>query len=218
MFWWLFKNWKQIKEANFDINFCKRNKKKYMSNKISPIPRTLFYIIPIVNLFILYDLFKAIISYAKINKIYITRGNESPGTLLFLYLLLRFLGGNIIPFGIIPLLMIQSTFNKTWEKIDKRPIRKSPYISEWIALILGPILVFLYLIFIFIEPSAFLPTTYLEEVPQHIENSCSTYCIAFDDATHYSLEYDYIEEVFDCYCLNNNGNEIASNSYWYTIE
>ena len=69
-----------------------------------------------------------------------------------------------------------------------------------------------------LDPTALLPTTYIEEVPQHIEDSCITYCVAFDDAVHYSLEYDYIEEVFNCYCLNNDGDEIANNSYWYTIE
>lgn len=211
-FWWHYKNLKQIKEANFDINFCKIYGKKYMSGQISPIPRTISLIVPILNLFIIYDLFKAIISYTEINKVD-EDYTHSPSNYL-----IGFIAANIFYLGVIPILMIQHLFNKAWRKTDKRPIKKWPYISEWIFLILVPPFIFLFLIAAYINPTALLPTTYLEEVPQHIEDSCITYCVAFDNVVHYSLEYDYIEEMFSCYCLNNDRNQIASNSYLYSIE
>ncbi len=101
-------------------------------------------------------------------------------------------------------------------------IKKNPNLrgktEAIVAIIIAFPMMFIWIYLSVLDPAAFLPTTYLEEVPQHIEDSCSTYCIAFDDATHYSLEYDYIEEMFSCYCLNNDRNQIASNSYLYSIE
>ncbi len=143
LFWWSYKTWKQIKEADFNTNFCKINGKKEMSGNISPIGRTLFLIIPFVNLVILYDLFKAIVSFIKINKIEV-RGSSSPGFFLIGFLFFSFMGGGILPLGIIPLLVLQHRFNKTWKKVDERPIKNWPYIFEWVILVLGLIFVFSY--------------------------------------------------------------------------
>ena len=195
------------------MNYCKAGKKEYMTGKISPMRRTIFLIIPIVNLFILYDLFKAIISYGKIKKVHIS-GTDSPGSFLFLYLVLRFLGGGIIPFQVFTILLIQSTFNKVWKKTDKRPIKKWPYISEWTILILGLPIIFLLLITTYTDLSEFLPTVYIEEAPQYIEDSCNNHCTEFfNRATHYSIEYDLIEEEYGCYCLNEFGGKIGKKSY-----
>lgn len=118
-FWWEYKTWKQIKEANFDINFCKLySKKKDMSNNISPIARTIFSIVPIVNAFIIYDLFKAIISYSEINKI------EDIGTPMPLNFFLGYAFLHMFFLHIITILMIQDIFNRCWKKVDKRPISK----------------------------------------------------------------------------------------------
>lgn len=113
IFVWSYICWKQLKEANFDINFGKKGKKKDMSGKISPMTRTILLLIPVINIIILYELFKTINVFAKINKS--ESNNYGP---VFLLLLFLFLSPTII-LGWIPLLLVQSTLNDVWKQIKK---------------------------------------------------------------------------------------------------
>ncbi len=192
-FWWHYKNWKQIKEADFDINFCKVYGKKYMSGQISPIPRTISLIVPILNLFIIYDLFKAIISYTEINKV------DEDYTHLPSNYLIGFIVANIFYLGVIPILMIQHLFNKAWRKTDKRPIKKWPYISEWIILFLGPVLVLLVLVGAYIEPINFLP----EESQARIY--CEELCLEEQDLQNSYVEINPDDQSqYLCSCLDSD--------------
>lgn len=203
IFWWSYKTWKQLKEANFDMNFCKENKKKEMSGKISPWQRTISLIIPIVNLFVLHSLFKAMISYTEINNTK-TSNIETPGSLLGFYLVLKLLGLGIIPFEIAPFFIIQSDINKVWKRTDKRPIKKWPYISEWLFLILVPPLVFLFFVGAYIDPTNFLPEESL------IVIDCEDACLGEPNSQYSYVDIDpENENRYICSCLDSNNNLIA---------
>ena len=205
IFWWSYETWMQIKKANFDINFCKPyNKKKYMSSRVSPTLMTIFLIVPIVNLFILYDLFKAIISYSEINKIE-DIGTPMPGNFLVGYIFLH-----IFFLHIISILMIQSIFNKCWKKVDKRPIKKLPYISEWFLLILGPPFLFLFFISSYLDPLALLPTEYKEYTEDELLSYCEEFCIDEPEVAYVSVEVNPENESnYLCYCLNEDKDILA---------
>ena len=192
---WIYRTSKQLKEANFNVNFCKKNKEEEMSGKISPPLRTIGLFIPIVNIIVLYETFKAIISYAELNK----KGDyKSPGFFIMFYLFLMAMW-----LGFIPIAMIQSTLNKTWKKTDKRTIKKMPYIHEWLIFILVPFLIFSIITAAYIEPTNFLPEESLEE---QIKPYCEEACLEKED-----LKSSYVrvnpnnQSQYICNCLDSKG-------------
>ena len=204
LFWWSYETWMQIKKANFNVNFCKPNKKEYLSGQISPGLLTVSLILPIVNLFILYELFKSIISYSEINKIEKVR-THIPGNFLIGYIFFR-----IFFLHIISILMIQSIFNKCWKKVDKRPIKKLPYTSEWFLLILGPIFLFLLMISSYLDPAALLPTEYEEYTEDELLSYCEEFCIDEPEVAYVSVEANPDNESnYLCYCLDENEDILA---------
>ncbi len=176
-----------------------------MSSKITPGLRTALLIIPIVNLFVLYDLFKAIISYAEIKKVE-DLGAPMPGNFLAGYIIT-----NIFYIEFIPFMIIQNIFNKAWKKTDKRPIKKWPYTSEWIFFILVPLLILLFIIGAFIDPMNFLPEESQAEI------YCEEQCLE-----KHNLQNSYVDVIssnqneYMCYCLDSNDDVIMQ--YELTLE
>jgi hypothetical protein len=68
--YWIYRTWTYLRDMNFDINHLdKENSEKKYTKDISPILRTLGMIIPIYNLFLLYELYEWTSIYAVINNV-----------------------------------------------------------------------------------------------------------------------------------------------------
>ena len=132
--YWFYKNWK----------FIKQNYKE----DISPGWRTVGLIIPILNIFLIYNQFKSIIEIVKRKKIEI---NWSAGLLTFLYVFIEmiFLFGPekyfilfafLIPIGTLPLIPVQNCLNRFFDLIEKKSAKTKFATGEIILTIIGIIL------------------------------------------------------------------------------
>ncbi len=138
--YWFYKNWR----------FIKQHDKK----DISPGWRTLGSIIPIINIWLIYDQFKSVIELAKKKNIEV---NWSAGLLTFLYIFIGviFLFGPqeffieilLIPIITLPLIPIQNYLNKFLEMTERKSVKTKFTTGEiiltivliilWILIILG---------------------------------------------------------------------------------
>jgi hypothetical protein len=118
-FYWIYKKWEFLKRKNFIVSRDDFKDKKYTGD-ISPILRTFGLIIPIYNLFLLYDLYEWLTIYATINNVetelsgfYLLTTHIALSLLIMLYLpYLYFLVS-------IPLIQVQDLLNKVSKKDTK---------------------------------------------------------------------------------------------------
>ena len=213
-FYWFYRTWKFLKEKNFNVNELNQDEpEKKLTGEISPIWRTIGMIIPFYNLYLMYKLFDWSTTYADIKKI----KNDLHGYgLLFTAIGLGILS-SFLPFlfflGVVPFAQTQNLLNKVIVKHDKKPIKKSPYVVEWLILILGGIWILLAIV------GLLMPEDFVQDVsiPEYIETQCNDYCYDINGATQYMLEYSYGIESFVCYCTDDYSNVIEQTSYPYSL-
>lgn len=138
-YYWFYRNWKYIKEET--------------KKDISPILRTIGLLIPIYNIWLVYDQFRAIIQLANKKKI---KTKYFPITLTLTFIFFSYwgalsrIGGSpqeypikillFFPLILLPLICIQKYFNLYWDKTQKLPIRTDFSGGEVILIIVGIIL------------------------------------------------------------------------------
>jgi len=134
--WWMIRNWTYIKEGT--------RKDVYTWDYIG-----LF--VPIVNIFMLYNQFETIKECSKEKLVKVT---WSAGWMTFWFLILTaaalpsFKHDNIytiviftvLMLGIIPIVTIQTTMNKLWNKSQRKLPRKLMYTSDYVWAVIGIIL------------------------------------------------------------------------------
>ena len=138
--YWVYKNWKYIKE--------------YGKKDIQPGWRTVGLIVPIYNIWLIYDQFKSIINLANKKKI---ETNWSAGGLTALFVILSiitikitlrlpddyifvFLYPLLTFIAILPLIPIQNYLNNYWSKVQKHNLESKFATTEIILMVLGIIL------------------------------------------------------------------------------
>lgn len=119
--YWFYKNWWIIKN--------------YYKKGIKPVPRMIGFLIPVLNIWLIYDQFK--LMEKLVNKKNI-KTKASPIILTLLYLILGVIALNIsdllkfsdtlispliFSITIIPLVLLQISLNSYWEKVEKANLK-----------------------------------------------------------------------------------------------
>ena len=135
--YWTYRNWKYIK--------------KYAKKGIRPGWRTVGLIVPIYNIWLIYDQFRSIIELANKKKV---KTSWSAGGLTALFVILAiittriswklpedyifiFLEPILTSIAILPLIPIQNYFNRYWDKVQKHNLKSEFTTTEIILMTLG---------------------------------------------------------------------------------
>lgn len=132
--YWIYRNWKFIK--------------KYEKSDISPSWRTFGSIIPILNIWLVYGLFKSIMEMVRKKNIEI---NWSAGLLTFLYIFTTvifllvpeeyfIISILLLPIITFPLIPIQNCLNKYWNKLEVKSLKTKINTGEIVLIIVGIVL------------------------------------------------------------------------------